>query len=170
MSTWSTRRNPSFFPDKIRFLLFVRKVLKQMNFAVGYEVVGISKWIFIFPVLFNCISASNYPLQHLNFYKQMNIYVGNLSRQAGENELRALFAQFGEVKSVKMIKDQYTGESRGFAFVEMPDTSSANQAINSLDSKDFSGRTLKVNEAKPRENKSFNSFSSNYGYKTRNGY
>ncbi|HYC87278.1 MAG TPA: RNA-binding protein [Chryseosolibacter sp.] len=100
----------------------------------------------------------------------MNIYVGNLSRQAGENELRALFAQFGDVKSVKMIKDQYTGESRGFAFIEMLDTSSANQAINSLDSKDFSGRKLKVNEAKPQATRTFNSFSNNYGYKTRNGY
>ena len=91
----------------------------------------------------------------------MNIYVGNLSRQAGEIELQTLFAQFGEVKSVKMIKDQYTGESKGFAFVEMPDTSSANQAISSLDSHDFSGRKLKVNEAKPRENKNFNNFSNN---------
>jgi cold-inducible RNA-binding protein len=100
----------------------------------------------------------------------MNIYVGNLSRQAGENELREVFAQFGEVKSVKMIKDQYTGEFRGFAFIEMSDTSSANQAIESLDSKDFGGRKLKVNEAKPRETKTFNSFSNNYGYKTRNGY
>lgn len=100
----------------------------------------------------------------------MNIYVGNLSRQAGENELRALFAQFGEVKSVKMIKDQYTGESRGFAFVEMPETTSATEAINSLNSTDFTGRTLKVNEAKPRENKTFNSFANNYGYKNRSGY
>jgi cold-inducible RNA-binding protein len=100
----------------------------------------------------------------------MNIYVGNLSRQAGEDELRALFAQFGEVKSVKMIKDQFTGEPRGFAFIEMPDSSLANQAISSLDSQDLSGRKLKVNEAKPRESKPFNNFASNYGYKTRNGY
>ena|SRR5687767_12245368 len=100
----------------------------------------------------------------------MNIYVGNLSRQAGENELKALFAQFGEVKSVKLIKDQLSGESRGFAFVEMPDNSSATQAITSLESKEFSGRRLKVNEAKPRAPKTYNSFGSNYGYKTRNDY
>jgi RNA recognition motif-containing protein len=100
----------------------------------------------------------------------MNIYVGNLSRQASENELRELFAQFGEVKSVRMMKDQYSGESRGFAFVEMPDSSSANQAISSLDSKDFSGRNLKVNEARPKENRTFNSFSNNYGYKAKGGY
>ena len=98
----------------------------------------------------------------------MNIYVGNLSRQAGENELRALFAQFGEVKSLRLMKDQYTGESRGFAFVEMPDSSAANQAITALDSQDFGGRKLKVNEAKPKENRSYNSFANSYGYKTRN--
>ena len=99
----------------------------------------------------------------------MNIYVGNLSRQAGENELRALFAQFGEVKSVKVIKDQFSGEPRGFAFVEMPDVQAANQAIESLDSKEFENRRLKVNEAKPRNaaGQSYNSFSSPYGYKNR---
>ena len=99
----------------------------------------------------------------------MNIYVGNLSRQAGENELRALFAQFGEVKSVKVIKDQFSGEPRGFAFVEMPDVQSANQAIESLDSTEFENRRLKVNEAKPRNatGRSYNSFSSPYGYKNR---
>ena len=99
----------------------------------------------------------------------MNIYVGNLSRQAGENELRALFAQFGEIKSVKIIKDQFSGEPRGFAFVEMPDDQAANQAIESLDSKEFDNRRLKVNEAKPRNSggQSYNSFSSPYGYKNR---
>lgn len=102
----------------------------------------------------------------------MNIYVGNLSRQAGESELRELFAQFGDIKSVKIIKDQFSGESRGFAFVDMPDTSSANQAINALDAKEFDGRKLKINEAKPKstEGKVYNSFASNYGYKNRNNY
>jgi len=100
----------------------------------------------------------------------MNIYVGNLSRKAGEIELKALFAQFGEVKSVKMIKDQFSGESRGFAFVEMSDNSAGNQAINSLDSKEFSGQRLKVNEARPKAARSFNSFANNFGYKTRNDY
>lgn len=100
----------------------------------------------------------------------MNIYVGNLSRQAGETELRDLFAQFGEVKSAKIIKDQYSGESKGFAFVEMPENSAASRAISSLDSKEFKGRNLKINEARPRAPKTFNSFGSNYGYKDRNGY
>jgi RNA recognition motif-containing protein len=98
----------------------------------------------------------------------MNIYVGNLSRQAGESELKALFAQFGEVKSAKIVKDQFSGESRGFAFIEMTDNGS--QAIAALDGKEFSGRSLKVNEARPKTAKPFNSFASNYGYKTRNDF
>lgn len=99
----------------------------------------------------------------------MNIYVGNLSRQAGEDEVRALFAQFGEVKSVKIIKDNVSGEPRGFAFVEMPDTDAGNQAIRALESKEFQNRRLKINEAKPRNAgpRVYNSFSSPYGYKNR---
>jgi RNA recognition motif-containing protein len=100
----------------------------------------------------------------------MNIYVGNLSRQAGESELRTLFSQFGEVKSLKLVKDQDTGESRGFGFVEIVDNSAATLAIKSLDAKEFKGRNLKVNEAKPKESRTFNSFSANYGYKTKSGY
>jgi cold-inducible RNA-binding protein len=97
----------------------------------------------------------------------MNIYVGNLSRQATEGEIRALFEAHGEVKSVKIIKDFETKEPRGFAFVEMPKREEANEAINALDSKEFQKRTLKVNEAKPKEPVVYNSFSSQYGYKNR---
>lgn len=99
----------------------------------------------------------------------MNIYVGNLNRQAGEGSVRDLFTQFGEVKSVKMIKDHETGEPKGFAFVEMPDEASAKAAIAALDSKEFENRTLKVNEARPKNSggSRFNSFSSNYGYRDR---
>ncbi len=99
----------------------------------------------------------------------MNIYVGNLSRQATENEVRALFDGYGEVKSVKIIKDHISGEPRGFAFVEMPDNNQANEAIRALESSPFQNRTLKVNEAKPRNNgpRVYNSFSSPYGYKNR---
>ncbi len=99
----------------------------------------------------------------------MNIYVGNLSRQAGETELRKLFSEFGEVKSVKIIKDNLSGESRGFAFVEMANDEAGNVAIKSLDSKDFENRKLKINEAKPKNTaaKVYNSFSSNFGYKDR---
>lgn len=100
----------------------------------------------------------------------MNIYVGNLSRQAGETEVHSLFSEFGAVKSVKLIKDNVTGEPRGFAFVEMPDDAEGQLAIQNLDSKEFQNRRLKVNEAKPRtsEPRAFNSFSSNFGYKDRN--
>jgi RNA recognition motif-containing protein len=99
----------------------------------------------------------------------MNIYVGNLSRQAGETELRTLFSEFGEVKSIKIIKDNVSGESRGFAFVEMPDEAQGLQAIRGLDSQEFQSRTLKVNEAKPKSSspRVYNSFSSNFGYKDR---
>lgn len=99
----------------------------------------------------------------------MNIYVGNLSRQAGETELRTLFSEFGEVKSVKIIKDNLSGEPRGFAFVEMDDHAAGSQAIKGLDSKEFDNKRLKVNEAKPKTSapKVYNSFSSNFGYKDR---
>jgi cold-inducible RNA-binding protein len=100
----------------------------------------------------------------------MNIYVGNLAPKADEKELKALFAQFGEVKSVRMMKDQLSGESRGFAFVDMPNSAFANEAINALDSKEFTGRRLKINEAKPRAPKVYNSFASSFGYKARNDY
>ena len=121
---------------------------------------------------FRAVFASRPELpQHyiLQLKSRMNIYVGNLSRQAGENELKALFAKFGEVKSLKIIKDNLSGEPRGFAFIEMTDKSSAEQAIKELDSKEFGDRRLKVNEAKPKNTaeKAYNSFSSNFGYKNR---
>ena len=102
----------------------------------------------------------------------MNIYVGNLSRQAGEIDLRTLFAEFGEVKSIKIIKDNTSGVSRGFVFVEMPDDSHALEAIRSLDSQEFQNRRLKINEAKPKSTapRVYNSFSSNFGYKDRNNH
>ncbi|MFO7717062.1 MAG: RNA recognition motif domain-containing protein [Thermodesulfobacteriota bacterium] len=78
-----------------------------------------------------------------------NIYVGNLPFSATEDEVRATFGAYGEVTSVNLIEDRDTGRPRGFGFVEM-DTDGGNQAIENLDGKDFGGRTLKVNEAKPR--------------------
>ena len=80
----------------------------------------------------------------------MNIYAGNLLREATEEDLRQAFEAFGQVSSVKIIKDQYTGDSRGFGFVEMPNDLEAKSAISGLDGKDLKGRTLKVNEARPR--------------------
>ncbi len=78
-----------------------------------------------------------------------NIYVGNLPWSATEDEVRAAFEAFGEVTSVKLIEDRETGRPRGFGFVEMDDAGAA-EAIDNLDGKDFGGRNLKVNEAKPR--------------------
>lgn len=80
----------------------------------------------------------------------MNIYVGNLSRETTEDELRQAFEAFGQITSVNIIKDRYSGESRGFAFVEMASKSEAQTAINELNGKQLGERTLSVNEARPR--------------------
>lgn len=79
-----------------------------------------------------------------------NIYVGNLSFNATEDDLRNLFGQYGEVDTVKIISDQFTGRSRGFGFVEMTNREEGQRAVKELDSKEMSGRALKVNEAKPK--------------------
>jgi len=80
----------------------------------------------------------------------MNIYVGNLSYQASEEDIRQAFAAFGEVTSVAIIKDKETGRSRGFAFVEMANSPEGTTAITGLNGKDLKGRALTVNEARPR--------------------
>lgn len=80
----------------------------------------------------------------------MNLYVGNLSYDATEDDLRRAFEAFGRVESASIIKDKYSGESKGFGFVEMPNAAEAKTAISSLDGKDFKGRALTVNEARPR--------------------
>ena len=80
----------------------------------------------------------------------MNIYVGNLSREVAEDELRQAFEAFGQVTSVNIIKDRYSGESRGFGFVEMATKSEAQAAINGLNGTSLGERTLSVSEARPR--------------------
>jgi cold-inducible RNA-binding protein len=80
----------------------------------------------------------------------MNIYVGNLSYEVDEMDLKEAFEAFGQVESVKVISDNYTGRSKGFGFVEMPDNSEAQSAIDSLNGKELKGRALKVNTARPR--------------------
>ena len=80
----------------------------------------------------------------------MNIYVGNLSFTTNEADLKEAFQAFGEVSSCNIIKDKYSGESRGFGFVEMPNKEEAEKAMSMLNGKDLKGRTLKVNEAKAR--------------------
>jgi RNA recognition motif-containing protein len=80
----------------------------------------------------------------------MNIYAGNLSYEVTENELKEAFEAFGKVDTVKIIKDNDTGRSKGFGFVEMPDDTEAQAAINGLNDKDLKGKTLKVNTARPK--------------------
>ena len=81
----------------------------------------------------------------------MNIFVGNLAFSATEQDLRQLFEQYGAVDKVNIITDRDTGRARGFGFVEMPDSRAAQSAIQGLQGKELAGRTLNVNEAKPRE-------------------
>ena len=80
----------------------------------------------------------------------MNIYVGSLSTDVNDDDLKQAFEAYGRVESVKIIKDRYTGESRGFAFVEMPAKAEALSAINDLNGKELKGRNIVVNEARPR--------------------
>ena len=79
----------------------------------------------------------------------MNIYVGNLAFNVTEGELKQAFEDFGEVTSAKIIKDKYSGESKGFGFVEMTDGTEAQAAIKGLNEKELKGRGIKVNEARP---------------------
>ena len=83
----------------------------------------------------------------------LRIYVGNLSWTADDNELRDAFAAYGEVASVQIITDRETGRSRGFAFVEMENDAEAKEAISGVDNKQIAGGQVKVNEAKPRNEK-----------------
>jgi RNA recognition motif-containing protein len=83
----------------------------------------------------------------------MNIYVGNLSYEITEEDLRLAFEQFGTVESVNIIKDKFSGQSKGFGFVEMTSKTEGQAAIEGLNGKEKKGRTLKVNEARPRSEK-----------------
>ena len=80
----------------------------------------------------------------------MNIYVGNMSRNVSEEDLREAFEAFGQVTSVNIIKDKFSGEPRGFGFVEMQGKAEAQAAIDGMNGKELKGRTLNVNEARPR--------------------
>lgn len=80
----------------------------------------------------------------------MDIYVGNLSYQTDDQQLRELFEQYGNVTSSRVITDRFSGQSKGFGFVEMPDASEANAAIAALNEQEFMGRNLRVNESQPK--------------------
>jgi RNA recognition motif-containing protein len=81
----------------------------------------------------------------------MNIYVGNLPYNVTEEELKEAFSEFGEVSSVSVITDKYSGQSKGFGFVEMEKNSEAEEAIKALNESSLKGRNIKVNQAKPRD-------------------
>lgn len=90
----------------------------------------------------------------------MNIYVANIPFKANDEQLRTLFAEYGEVSSAKIITDKFTQQSRGFGFVEINDEAAAKKAIESLNGYDFMGKTLSVNEARPKTD---NGYSNNRG-------
>ncbi|MDF2188486.1 RNA-binding protein [Paraflavitalea sp. CAU 1676] len=99
----------------------------------------------------------------------MNIYVSNLAFSVQEEALRNLFSTYGVVTSAKVVMDRETGRSRGFAFVEMEDDNAAREAIQQLDQTSMDGRSIKVAEARPKTEKSFNSspFKSDNGFSRR---
>ena len=100
----------------------------------------------------------------------MNIYVANIPWKASEDQLKQLFAEYGEVNSAKIIMDKVTQRSRGFGFIEMTDDGAARNAINSLNGADFLGKNLVVNEARPREDRPNNFRSNGGGGFKRGGY
>jgi len=81
---------------------------------------------------------------------RMNIYVGNLDFEVVESDLREAFEQYGQVTEVRIIMDKYTGKTKGFGFIEMPGKEEAQKAIAEMNDKEFKGRAIKVNEAKPK--------------------
>ena len=83
----------------------------------------------------------------------MNMYVGNLAFSVSEEDLKEAFSPFGEIESIKVIKDKYSGQSSGFGFVEMPSNAEADKAIKTLNGSEMKGRAIKVNQAKPRGEK-----------------
>lgn len=95
----------------------------------------------------------------------MNIYVANIPWKATEEELRALFAEYGEIDSAKIITDKFTQRSRGFGFVEMKDDAAAKKAIEELNGQDFMGKNLVVNEARPKEDRGGNRGGGGGGYR-----
>ena len=99
----------------------------------------------------------------------MKLYIGNLPNSLTEQELHEVFAPFGEIKSVNIIKDKFTGESRGFGFVEMMTKEAAEQAIAELHGKDVKGRMIKVSEAQPRPERTGGNGGGRGGFGSRSG-
>jgi RNA recognition motif-containing protein len=95
----------------------------------------------------------------------MKLYVGNIANAMSEQELNDVFIQFGSVLSARIIKDKFTGQSRGFGFVEMGDSNAGQEAINNVNGKEVSGQRLRVSEARPPEDRG-----SGFGGERRGGY
>jgi len=93
----------------------------------------------------------------------MNIYVGNLAFSVTEEDLKKAFEAFGQVASSNVIKDQYSNQSKGFGFVEMPETSEAQAAIAALNGKELNGRAINVNEARPKTDRNRGGFGGGRG-------
>ena len=100
----------------------------------------------------------------------MNIYVGNLPFNLGEEDLKEIFEEYGEVATTKIIADKFSGRSKGFGFVEMENDEEANKAIQELNNAEVSGRNIKVNESKPRENSGGDRRGGGGGYQRRERY
>ena len=100
----------------------------------------------------------------------MNIYVSNLGFNIQDEDLRSFFTPYGEVTSAKVIMDKMTNQSRGFGFVEMSDEDASKKAITELDGSTVENRTIKVVEARPKEDKPRNNFRSNNGFNNGNSY
>jgi RNA recognition motif-containing protein len=101
----------------------------------------------------------------------VNIYVGNLPFSVNNDQLTEMFAKFGQVSSARVVQDQHSGRSKGFGFVEMDSPEEAKKAIEELDNSEFDGRPIKVNEARPREDRPARSGggAGRGGYRDRNG-
>jgi RNA recognition motif-containing protein len=83
----------------------------------------------------------------------MNIFIGNLSKDVTEDDLQELFSEYGTVRNVKVIKDLFSGESKGFGFLEMPGQAEAQKAMSELNTRELKGKKIAVNEARPRNEK-----------------
>ena len=100
----------------------------------------------------------------------MNIYVGNLPFNLGEEDLKEIFSEYGEVTSAKIISDKFSGRSKGFGFVEMESDEEGNKAVQELNNAEVGGRNIKVNEAKPRSNDRGGDRRGGGGYQRRDRY
>jgi RNA recognition motif-containing protein len=96
------------------------------------------------------LPGQHFPLQHFGSERLVTIYIGNLSFQASEDDIRDVFAEYGEVTRISLPIDRETGRKRGFAFVDMADEAKEDQAISELDGAEWLGRELRVNKARPR--------------------